>query len=217
MKDFIRQRLIEAIKSRHWKEDSWPDRIWLSNFGDLGPEHKAELNKRVKFLESLEFGKNDKIGIWLYESPVLIKHKPYTPKDKGTHLLAIMNGNTMTTIYWKHIREGEYTLDIDYNELVELSQSKFYDPDYMPIDIGTIEMFRESKRQSKSKVKGSTPKPNPNKFKKLKLNNGQVIKYYQNTNKFETLEGQPIKIDDIFDELPAELQDRVMELLENRR
>ena len=210
MKAFIRQRLIEAIKSRHWIDDSYPTRIWDSNFDDLDDSHKKELTKRIRFVESLEFEKGrDKIGIWLYESPVLIKHKPYGPRDKGTHLLAIINGNTMTTMYWKHVKEGDYGLDIDFDELVEFSQSEFYDKQTMPISIGTIEMFREEKNKV-NKPKGPAPTVNVNRFKKLKLPNGKVVRYYELLNKFETLEGQPIVLDDIFDSLPQELQDTVL-------
>ena len=86
--------------------------------------------------------------------------------------------------------------------------------------------------------------PNNNKFKKIKLSNGKVIRHYEGLNKFETLEGTPIDIftianllpdninvDDIIldtfarasenekveliDKMPEHLQDKVMSLMES--
>lgn len=48
------------------------------------------------------------------------------------------------------------------------------------------------------------------KFKKYKLPSGDVVRYYEDSNKFETLEGQPIDMDDIFDSLPEDMQDMVL-------
>lgn len=208
MKGFIRQRLLEAIKSRHWKMDSYPVRV--SDVVDqIGEDGKKEVDEKIKFIESLEFGDNgDKIGIWVYKSPAEIKHQPFKRRDKGSLLLVIMNDNTMTTLYWKHKREGEYDFDISIEDLLRMSKTKFYDAKTKPITIKSIKAWLNSN------------KPEPHKrerFKKIKLTNGVIVKYYADFNKFETLEGEPIKVDDIFDSLPGELQDKVMELLENRK
>lgn len=48
------------------------------------------------------------------------------------------------------------------------------------------------------------------KFKKIKLKSGDVVKYYELSNRFETLNGQEIDLDTIFDSLPDELQDKVL-------
>ncbi len=208
MKQFIREKLIEAIKSKHWKMDSYPDRIENSTLKGLDDKHRDFIDLNIKKLESLEFGYNkDKIGVWLYRSPMQIKHPPFQDKDKGIYLLAIVNDNDMTTLYWKHRKEGEYHMAIELNKLIEFSKSEFYDPIENPITIKNIKAWERSLEPKKTKES----------FKKLKLSNGNIIKYYKNSNKFETLDGQPIKVDDIFDELPAELQDKVMELLEQNR
>lgn len=206
MKDFIRERLIEAIKSRHWKTDSYPVRV--ADVADqIGEDGKKEVDQKIKFIESLEFGDNgDKIGIWLYKSPVEIKHQPFKRRDKGSLLLAIMNDNTMTTLYWKHKREGEYDFDISVEDLLRMSKTKFYDAKTKPITIKSIKTWLNSNKPEPPKRES---------FKKIKLTNGVIVKYYADSNKFETLEGEPIKVDDIFDSLPGELQDKVMELLEN--
>lgn len=209
MKKFIRNRLLEAIKTRHWKVDSYPERIEQSTFKTLDYKHKNIVDDNIKKLESLEFGNDkDKIGVWLYKAPLQIKHPPFKERDKGYLLLAIVNDNEMTTLYWKHRKEGEYDVSIDLDKLIEFSESEFYDPVKKPITIKNIKAWKRSLEEP-NKTKES--------FKKLKLSNGNIIRYYKNSNKFETSDGQPIKVDDIFDELPTQLQDKVMELLEQSR
>jgi hypothetical protein len=209
MKQFIREKLIEAIKSKHWEKDSYPNRIENSTLKGLDDKHKEIIDLNIKKLESLEFGYDkDKIGVWLYKAPMQIKHPPFKERDKGSFLLAIVNDNDMTTLYWKHRKEGEYDMSIELDTLIEFSKSNFYDPVKKPVTIKNINAWKRSLEE---------PKKTKESFKKLKLPNGNIIKYYKNSNKFETLDGQPIKIDDIFDELPAELQDKVMELLEQNR
>ena len=66
------------------------------------------------------------------------------------------------------------------------------------------------------KNKPEITSPNVNKFRKIKLNNGTIIKYYDLLNKFETIDNQPIAVDSIFNELPSEIQDKVFNLLEGR-
>ena len=214
MKDFIRLKLLEAIRSDHWIDDSYPTRIEKSTFKDLGPEAKAEVDNRIEFIESLEFDESNqqKIGIWVYDANKMILHPPFTQRDKGRYLLAIINNNNMTTLYWKHKFEGQYDYDITYNELVEFSKSEYYDKSEKTklVSIKNLIAWKNSKKPNLEPTL-----PNPNKFKKIKLIDGTIVKYYELLNKFETLEGQPIIVDDILDKLPVDLQNKVIELLEN--
>lgn len=214
MKDFIRLRLLEAIKSKHWTVDSYPNRIEDSTFKDLGSEAKSEVDNRIKFIESLEFDQSgtQKIGIWVYDANKMILHPPFTERDKGRYLLAIINNNNMTTLYWKHKFEGQYDYDITYNDLVEFSKSEYYNKDTKPVSIKNLKTWKNSKKGNEQPIA-----PNVNKFKKIKLSDDTIVKYYEALNKFETLEGQPINVDDILDKLPEDLQNKVIELLENKK
>ncbi len=194
MKEFIRQKLLEAIKSKHWVEDSYPTRIIDSTFNDLGDEAKILVDRNIKTLESLEFGNDgDKIGVWLYKAPIDIKHPPFKERDKGSLLLAIVNNNNMTTLYWKHKKEGEYDKSITLDKLIEFSKSEFYDPIDKPITIKRLLVWEKSLEEPKVKREA---------FKKINLSNNSKVKYYEDSNKFETLESQPINIKNIFPYLP---------------
>lgn len=194
MRELIRQKLLEAIKSYHWETDSYPTRILDGTFYKLGPEAKKIVDNNIKLLESLEFAHNsDKIGVWLYKSPIEIEHPPYKERDRGSLLLAIVNGNNMSTLYWKHKKEGEYDISISIDDLLSFSKSNFYHPTKKPITIKSILNWRKSLREPKEKRES---------FKKINLTNNSKVKYYGETNKFETLNNQPINIKDIFPHLP---------------
>jgi hypothetical protein len=194
MKEFIRKRLLEAIKSNHWIDDSYPTRIIDSTFKDLGDEAKVVVDRNIKVLESLEFGNDgDKIGVWLYKAPIDIKHPPFKERDKGSLLLAIVNNNNMTTLYWKHKKEGEYDKSITLDKLIEFSKSEFYDPIDKPITIKRLLTWEKSLEEPKVKREA---------FKKINLSNNSKVKYYEDSNKFETIESQPINIKNVFPYLP---------------
>jgi hypothetical protein len=177
--------------------DSYPERIEQSTFKTLDYKHKNIVDNNIKKLESLEFGNDkDKIGVWLYKAPLQIKHPPFKERDKGYLLLAIVNDNEMTTLYWKHRKEGEYDMSIDLDKLIEFSESEFYDPVKKPITIKNIKAWKRSLEE---------PKKTKESFKKLKLSNGNIIRYYKNSNKFETFGGQPINIESVFKELPDDV------------
>ena len=206
MKGLIKKLLHEAIKSGHWTRDSYPSRIETSSLKDMEPKHRAEIDKRLNFIETLEFSKEQpqKIGVWVYKTPTPVLHEPFQARDKGPLLLAIVNNNNMTTLYWKHILEGQYDYDISYDKLVEFSNSEYYDAQKSPISIKSLQNWRKSTRVVKP------TKPRTDKFKKIKLPSGKVVRYYEILNKFETIDGTPIDMDVIFDELPEQIQDMVL-------
>jgi hypothetical protein len=78
-------------------------------------------------------------------------------------------------------------------------------------DFKSVTPFLKANDTTPVKPKDTTQK---DKFKKVKLNTGDIVKYYELSNRFETLKGQAIEIDDIFDHLPEELQDKVLDLAE---
>ena len=202
MREFIRHKLLEAIKTRHWKVDSYPERIEQSTFKTLDSKHKEIVDSNIKKLESLEFGNDkDKIGVWLYKSPVQVKHPPFKERDKGHLLLAIVNDNEMTTLYWKHRKEGEYDASIELDKLIEFSKSKFYDPVKRPITIKNLKAWKRSLEE---------PRETKETFKKLKLKNNSRVRYYDVSNKFETLDGNPIDIKSVFGDLPDDAMLRVL-------
>jgi len=63
-------------------------------------------------------------------------------------------------------------------------------------------------------VTGKEPKvdntPKQERFKKYKLPSGDIVRYYADSNRFETIEGEPIDMDEIFDHLPEEMQNNIL-------
>ena len=209
IKKLLRESLEEAEMSQHLKGDSYPSRITRSSFKDMDPKHKIEVDKRLNDIEGLEFAsdKPQKIGIWVYKAPEFVKHEPWTPRDKGNLLLLIVNNNNMSTLYWKHQLEGQYDYEIRYEDLMEFANSEYYDAETKPITIENIIKWKNSKNVA----------PPKDKFKPLDVK-GQKVRYYRNSARFETIKGEPIKLEDIFDDLPEDIQNEVLDNLnENKR
>jgi hypothetical protein len=206
MKEFIRTLLRESLEeaeiSNHLEVDSYPSRILNSTFKKMDPKHKGEVDKRLAAIEGLEFSskKQQKIGIWVYKAPEDVHHEPWTPRDKGSLLLLIVNNNNMSTLYWKHKTEGQYDYEIRFEDLMEFANSEYYDPKSKPVTIANIIKWKNSKNVA----------PVKDKYTKETLTNGKKIRYYS-SGKLETLDGQPINADDVFDYLPEPIQ---MDLLD---
>lgn len=91
-----------------------------------------------------------------------------------------------------------------------------WDKENQELDLFTKTVMRKKNFQTDTPVLpvGSRNKPSnepkKDKFKKYKLSNGMVVRYYADSNRFESLDGKPIEIDSIFDSLPDEMQNMVL-------
>ena len=118
MKDFIRQRLLEAIKDiKHFVKQRYPERI-IDLLDQIGGEGKKIIDERIDFIESLEFGDyfGSDFGIIIYKSEEAIKPKNDLP---GHLLVLVVKDNVITTLFWKHIVKGQYDYVIKYEDLIE--------------------------------------------------------------------------------------------------
>jgi hypothetical protein len=258
IKKLLRESLIEAFRGHHWINDTrYMERIsdeknfhqnkgrhdkvdydrkgnivWGSEFGvpfnNLTPELRKEIDKRLKYIESLEFIDNDvkHVGIWAFRAPYNIKHFPFNINkgkliDQGDRLLVIIDNNEMMTLIWRHNWnvsgdwEGK-TYTINYDDLVDYVNSGNYDPKTKPIDVKSLSKWKGDKFFEKEQDK---PKPNLNRFSRIKLSDGQKIRYYFNVtdvdDMFKTLDGKLLNVDDIFDELPEDIQNKL--IMENKK
>ena len=195
MKDFIRQRLLEAIKDiKHFVKQRYPERI-IDLLDQIGGEGKKIIDERIDFIESLEFGDSfgSYLGIIIYKSEEAIKPKNDLP---GHLLVLVVKDNVITTLFWKHIVKGQYDYVIKYEDLIEFVNSGEYGTKKRPITIDKLRRWAKEKNGETKEKKES--------FKKMKLSNGDKVHYYQTSNRFETDGGEPIELVDIFNELPSD-------------
>lgn len=233
IKKLLRESLLdEAIKTGHLEDESYLERIsneinWLNiqkhkkypelkgkPFNDMPDKFRPEIDKKLDFIESLEFKVNDikDIGIWTFISPVDIKHWPYRAIDKGNKLIVIIGDNKLKTLFWKHeFKTFADNYTITFEELEEFVNSNYYNGVKKPINVHNLKAWKKNKNGVVE------PTVNLNKFKKITLLNGTKIKYFFNANKFKTLDDKDLKADDIFDSLPEDIQDKVINLLENKK
>ena len=233
IKKLLRESLLdEAIKTDHLEDESYIIRI--SNeinkmdrpkfreypelkgkpFNDMPDRFRPVIDDRLEFIESLEFKVNDTmdIGVWTFDSPVDIKHWPYRRIDKGRKLIVIIGDNKLKTLFWTHTpKTKEPSHKVTVEELKEFIETDFYKGKKKPISIANLKAWKNGEDPNKLK------QPNPGKFKKITLKDGTKIKHYINPNKFQSMDDKELNIDDIFDLLPKDLQDKVFDLLENKK
>jgi hypothetical protein len=172
----------------------------------MDPKYKSIIDERIEFIKNLEFSEKtpQRLGVWLFKTPDMVIHEPYERRDRGNLLLGIINNNAMTTLYWKHKYEGDYDYSISFDELTKFVNSGYYDAQTNPISIANIKKWTQNK---------DNPNIEKDTYKKIKLVDGVIVRYYSKSNKFETIDGKEIKLDDIFEKLPEDIQTAVMDSL----
>jgi hypothetical protein len=201
--------IFEAEETYHFKNDSYPEDIIFSTLQDIeketGQKIKDEIDRRLNLLREIEFEKNgDKIGIWLYVAPKPIKYPPFGQKDIGDKLLVIVQDNKLLTMYWKHKFEGQYDYGIKFDDLIDFANSSYYDPIKKPFNIKRFNAWKESLKKKTNKRE---------KYKVIKLSNGEKIKFFPETISFEKMNGEKVELDNVFDLLPKDLQEKIYEVI----
>ena len=195
MKNFIRQRLLEALVDvKHFTKKRYPERI-IDILDQIGKENKKLIDKRINFIKTLEFGDrfDRDLGILIYESDKMI----YPKNDlEGDLLILVVKNNTIKTLFWNNTYKGKYEYLVTYDDLLEYINGGRYGTVKNPITIDGLRRWKRAK-ELPSKEKKET-------FKKMKLSNGDKVHFYQTSNRFETDGGEPIELSNIFNELPSD-------------
>jgi hypothetical protein len=129
------------------------------------------------------------------------------PEDNEGKMLTIQwqNMNDLSTLRGGKFGTPKYIVSVENlikNNVKELNDSNIVNlalyPRPKPI----------AKPQVKPQVKAQPEKSE--KYKKIKLINGTEVRYYSNSNKFETLNGESLNTDNIYDLLTPEMQDYII-------
>lgn len=178
-----------------------------------------EIMQKINFIQNdlyinddigLDEKKNETINLLIYYSPNKIN---YGGNIWGDSLTAVCkpdgSGGFVSTIQWQTktkdlatlkggVKEGypKYIVSVDYlinNGITKIDKT----------NVDEIALYSKKEKKDSEVSKKET-------FKKIKLTDGRTVKYYKESNKFETMEGQPIDAFDILELLPKEIQDAVM-------
>ncbi len=231
MKGYIRKLLKEALNEIDFGEhsvDRLIQRFETFNDEDVPPRVKQEVIQNLNLLKQNDLPKKSDYGIYLgglsqneinrdsiyYQNYLdglkTLQHdtgrdRAYYSIGKGDEFFGDSTGNQ----FWLIVR-GNTAATFMLRKDIQ-TQNSGDNKTKLMVD-AIIKNLPEWIRRRKE-----ANKPKSGKFKKLKLVDGNVVRYYADENKFETLEGQPIKVDDIFDSLPEDLQMKVMELMESKK
>lgn len=210
MKSFIKTLLRKTLNEVYFlghSTDRIKERLNVFSDVDFPIGVKREVNKNLSLLDGYDFPKDKSYGVMLGnfnpnpESPYYVE----VEKGRGYYRLQddkIIHDSTGDQ-FWVVIRNNEATTFM-LRKAIQ-TQDPEHNKEKLRVDdvIKNLERFISQRQQVSS--------PNMDKFKKIDLTNGSKVRFYFNANKFATLEGQPLKVDDIFDDLTPEMQELVFD------
>jgi hypothetical protein len=210
MKSLVRKMLRESLDEiyfmRH-SNDRIKERIKVFSDSDISPNIKNQIFNNIDLLNRIDLNPSKSYGIMIgsfnpnSKSPhyVDVNGKGYYQimddgvihDSTGDQLWVVVRENKATTVM---LRKSIQTRDINHNK------------EKLMVD----EIIRDLPTYLNNKTQ-SQPQTNKERFKKIKLLSGDVIRFYDEPIKFQTLDGKDIDIDDVFDNLPEELQNKIID------
>jgi hypothetical protein len=212
MKKLIKKLLRESLANvdeiyfmRH-SNDRIKERINVFTDKDIPNNVKSKILSNIDLLDSVNLNPNKDYGVMLgsfkpnkeSEHYIDVNGRGYyrimddtvIHDSTGDQFWVVVRENKATTVM---LRKAIQTRDVNHNK------------EKLRVDVIIKDLPNYL-----NKLKQSTNQPSREKFKKYKLPSGEAVRYYPESNRFETLEGQPIEMDNIFDALPEDMQDMVL-------
>jgi hypothetical protein len=209
--NYIRGLLREALETSH-SLDRFNDRFMKLNDGDITDGEKNRITKNLEHIKRYDFPENQSFGILLGEFNIkefnpkrhwkvgVVKKRDvmyYSIKDKdglksvGNQIWAIVRDNEIVTIMFRRSsQDGTSKRLMDFLEVDKIIRIKNFSK-YK----GDIEFKPVKKR----------------KFKKVNIEGYGEVKYYEDRNEFITKDGKILDIYDIFDNLPDNIKNKVLD------
>lgn len=183
--------------------DRIKERINVFSDTDIAPNVKNQILSNIDLLETIDLNPKKSYGIML-GSFLPNSKSPYYFDVNGRGYYQIMDDavihDSTGNQFWVVVRENKATTVMLRKEIQ--TRDVNHNKEKLRVD--------EIIKDLPSYLKSRESAPSKDKFKKLKLDNGEVVKFYEDTLRFESLDGKPLDIDVIFDYLPEDLQNKIL-------
>jgi len=189
------ESILEARDTAHSIERFYGRLNLLVRNNSISPNEATNLTNNLKLVQDHNFPSKKSYAIKLGSFKVKKESPYYGIKKSGEEFYSVpdtentkkeSNGNE----FWVIVRNNNIsTLMLRLkSQLKNIKNTKDkLDVDVVISDIG--DYIEDLSRHKKSSTK----------FKKIKLTNGMIVKFYPDINKFEDIKGNEIKLDDILD------------------
>jgi hypothetical protein len=163
-----------------------------------------DIMRKIKFVKNLNvtvnLGENEIIFLVLYKSKDIQRGGNIWGNNLVGSCFPTANGGNVVTLEWKNttdltqFKKGVSTPKyvVDVSDLIRKNITTLDDT-----NISELSIYGKNK---------NIEQPKKDKYKKISLINGEEVRYYEDSNRFETLDGAQIPTDDIFDRLKPEWQ-----------
>ncbi len=217
MKKLIGGLLREALETHH-SIKRFKNRFGKLNDGDITNEEKTRIIKNLESVKNYDFPNDESFSILLGEFNVKRNNKNrhrdvsvvqyydklekknmmyYSVKDRGD----ISVGNQI----WLIIRQNEIVTIMFRRSSQDGSEKHLMD---------SFKVDKIIRVKNFSKYKGDVevnPPIKKHKFKKIKIEGYGEVKYYEDRNEFITKAGTKLDIYDIFDKLPDNIKNKILD------
>jgi len=198
IKKILRESIKDILEARDTEHsiERFNERLtFLSRTNSLSSSEVTKLTDNLKLVQQHNFPKKSSYAIKLGNFKVK-KESPYykitksgepfysVPNKKNPHITS--DGNE----FWVIVRGNDIST-LMLRRKLQLKNTKVA-KDSLNVDIIIYDInnyIEDAKRHKISK----------NKYKKIKLTNGEIIRFYPEMNKFENEYGQEVNLDDILD------------------
>jgi len=170
-----------------------------------------DIMRKINFIKNLNvkvnLGENEIIFLVVYKSKDIQRGGNIWGNNLVASCFPTPEGGDVVTLEWKN------TTDLtQFKTGVSIPKYVVDVTDLIKKNITTLDDSNISDLSIYGKKK-NIEVPKKDKFKTIKLINGEKINYYQDSNRFEKLDGSKISTDDIFDKLNPEWQKVVFDKL----
>lgn len=211
IKKLLRESLINEVYFMQHSNDRIKERIKIFSDDDIPASVKHHIYDNIDILHDIDLNPKKSYGVMIgsfnpdKDSPhyVGVRGRGYysiiddtvISDSTGNQFWVIVRGNKATTVM---LRKEIQTKDVEHNK------------QKLNVDV----IIKDLPKFYKERQEGSNKTQKKETFKKYKLPSGDVVRYYADSNRFETLQGTPIEMDDIFDSLPEDMQTKVLSNLD---
>src|ERR1017187_660702 len=198
MKELIKELLNVEINELFFMAHS-VDRIKarfnIFNDEDLSPNVKKAILTNLNLIESVDFPKTKSYGIMLGSFNPNPKSQFYHEVERGRGYYQIMDDTVITDStgdqFWLVVRNNEVTTFM-LRKKIQTDDTR-HNLEKLRVDF-IIKNISDYINKEKAKRQ---PQQQTEPFKRITLNTGEVVKYFEADNKFEDLNGKELNTDNI--------------------
>lgn len=217
MKKLIGGLLREALETHH-SIKRFKNRFGKLNDGDITNEEKTRIIKNLDSVKNYDFPIDESFGILLGEFNIKRNNKN---RHRDVSVVQYYDKMAKKNMMYYFVKDrgdisvgNQIWLIIRHNEIVTIMFRRSSQDGSEKHLMDSFKVDKIIRVKNFSKYKGDVevnPPIKKRKFKKIKIEGHGELKYYEDRNEFITKAGTKLDIYDIFDKLPDNIKNKILD------